>query len=341
MRLSSRSFIYSAFIAAFAASATHAAEVEGLVTFTAGTPARASEVNSNFAAVKAAVDDTHADVVSLQEAITALQNALAEQATRLSALEDENAVLADKLSTAEATIAALETQNAALASQVDDIWASNVMDLDPYLSVTEGERPNVLFKGVNVQIVNGMGSTATVNGVGNLIVGYNEERLDGDSHCSYGNFDANSCLSDGHEWQLNHKSGSHNVIVGAEHNYSKYGGIVAGRKNSSAAPYASVSGGTNNWALLDGASVSGGTSNRALSYYSSVSGGSRNTAAGTYSSVSGGEDNQTFASYASVSGGSKNTASSLRSSISGGKLLSTSQENGWIAGTGTEQAPGP
>jgi len=33
-----------------------------------------------------------------------------------------------------------------------------------------------LTTGVNVQIVNGEGSTETANGLGNLIIGYNEER---------------------------------------------------------------------------------------------------------------------------------------------------------------------
>ncbi len=37
-----------------------AGQVTGLINFTAGTPAKAAEVNSNFMAVKTAVDDNHA-----------------------------------------------------------------------------------------------------------------------------------------------------------------------------------------------------------------------------------------------------------------------------------------
>src|SRR5258705_97292 len=37
-----------------------------------------------------------------------------------------------------------------------------------------GQAKTIRFSGVNVQIVNGLGATETVNGVGNLIVGYNE-----------------------------------------------------------------------------------------------------------------------------------------------------------------------
>lgn len=46
-----------------------AGEVTGLVNFTAGTPARAAEVNGNFNAVKTAVDDNHARIGALQDAI--------------------------------------------------------------------------------------------------------------------------------------------------------------------------------------------------------------------------------------------------------------------------------
>ncbi len=33
-------------------------------------------------------------------------------------------------------------------------------------------------------------------------------------------------------WFTVHKSGSHNLVIGAKHNYSKYSGLVAGYSNS-------------------------------------------------------------------------------------------------------------
>lgn len=49
-------------------------------TFTAGTPAKAAEVNQNFTAVKAAVDSNAADITSLSSQSTSL-------ATRVTTLE--------------------------------------------------------------------------------------------------------------------------------------------------------------------------------------------------------------------------------------------------------------
>jgi hypothetical protein len=55
----------------------------------------------------------------------------------------------------------------------------------------------VVITGANLRIVNGLGSTETTNGLGNLIVGYNEERGFG----------------------LDKRTGSHNVVVGRENNF--------------------------------------------------------------------------------------------------------------------------
>ncbi len=56
----------------------------------------------------------------------------------------------------------------------------------------------------NLQLTNGAGSTAAaMNGKGNLIVGYNEDSPIPTS-----------------------RTGSHNVIVGTQHEYTSYGGLV-------------------------------------------------------------------------------------------------------------------
>ena len=99
------------------------------------------------------------------------------------------------------------------------------------------------------------------------------------------------------------RTGSHNVVVGRGHNFSRFGGIVVGSSNEISGDFASVSGGENNTASGDFASVSGGWFNTASGIHASVSGGSLNAASGI---------------HASVSGGSLNTASGFESSVSGG-----------------------
>ena len=102
-------------------------------------------------------------------------------------------------------------------------------------------RSNVYFAGFNVHVRSGAGATSgAINGLGNLIVGYDESSGDD-------------------------KTGSHNLVVGPNHAYSSYGGFVAGNANKVTGP---------------SSSVSGGIFNTASGYYSSVSGGSNREAAG-------------------------------------------------------------
>jgi hypothetical protein len=56
----------------------------------------------------------------------------------------------------------------------------------------------VVITGANLRIVNGLGATRTVNGLGNLIVGYNEERI----------------ASSFRPPPANVRTGSHNVVGG-------------------------------------------------------------------------------------------------------------------------------
>jgi len=154
---------------------------------------------------------------------------------------------------------------------------------------------DVVFKNVNIKIVNGSGKTETSNGVGNLIVGYNEPRTSGSD-----------------------KSGSHNIVVGPKHNYSSYGGLVAGYSNEISGSYACVSGGESNIAEGTYSSVSGGSLNTAENHWSSIAGGYGNTASHLWSSVSGGYGNTASGRYSIVSGGESNTASDRSASVSGG-----------------------
>jgi len=180
-------------------------------------------------------------------------------------------------------IKALDAQLAKADATIAAIQANKALLLGPYVSVTSdalnGVRgPHILFTGANVHIRSGSGATddnvpsgGALTGLGNLIIGYDEP------------------VSAGGEGPQP-RTGSHNLIVGAEHTCQSFGGFVAGWRNLILAPWASVSGGAGNDASGEYASVSGGLVNTASGKFSSVSGGVGGEAGGESSSVSGGSD---------------------------------------------------
>jgi hypothetical protein len=193
-------------------------------------------------------------------------------------LEASVADLQQRLAVAEGTIEQLE-------QELDAVQANSVLNLDGKLSL---EGTTALFSGVNVQVVNGLGQTTLANGLGNLMVGYNEE-----------------------PGSQTERTGSHNLIVGDENNYTGVGGVVFGRGNTIGSFYATVTGGEGNVADFPGGGsphVSGGLQNSATGRYASVSGGWENSANGLASSVSGGRQNSANAGGGSISGGFGNVA---------------------------------
>ena len=78
-------------------------------------------------------------------------------------------------------------------------------------------KPTIQFSGINLQVINGTGSESTINGTGNLILGYDETP--------------------------GTQTGSHNFLLGPGNSYTSYGGIVWGFSNKISGPYASILGG--------------------------------------------------------------------------------------------------
>lgn len=291
-----------------------------------------------------AADTSLADRVSQNEtAISTLENRVDTNVTTIAANAD---LITANASAIGANAALITTNQSDIATQASEITALQNLTQNMERETINGH-PALTFTGVNLHVRNGLGSThgnsgngPEVNGLGNLIVGYDEAR---------------AVESD--------KSGSHNLIVGGQHNYPSYGGFVAGHHNSINGGTSSVSGGQNNTAhggtsSVSGgfgntahggySSVSGGGSNIAVGQMSSVSGGEKNVAMGVRSSVSGGEYNYAIGNFSSVSGGSGNeaagesssisggqvnTAEGDRSSVSGGLIRRASGENNWVAGS--------
>jgi len=96
---------------------------------------------------------------------------------------------------------------------------------------------DLYFLGCNVHVENGDGQTVKSNGLGNLILGYNEVAM-----CPSGN-----CT----------RTGSHNLVVGVDNEYSASGGIVAGSQNTITGSLATVTGGYRNVASGLTSSVAG------------------------------------------------------------------------------------
>jgi hypothetical protein len=260
---------------------------------------------------------------TLQARITALEAAVSACA------------LQTDLAKAQSTITALQTDLAAANAKISDLQAAqgSLAALAPFVSVESEARnglagPHVIIHGANVHIQNGHidATTTSKNGLGNLLIGYNEGPFDGVE-----------------------RGGSHNLIVGQQHRYSSSGGLVAGHANTISHYGASVTGGYDNFARGQLSSVSGGISNHADADYSSisgggvntivigaegasVSGGQQNTASGAYASVSGGSSNTASGDGSSVSGGQQNTASGTYASVSGGVTRTASDAFDWRAG---------
>jgi hypothetical protein len=224
--------------------------------------------------------DTTTDITALQGQVDALQSALDALVTQF------NAHMADPS-----------------AHHVDE--GQLVAELDDLLMHFTRIGDDIFIDGANLHVRNGLGSTETTNAVGNIIIGYNEERDPTDPACNFVD-----CAT--------MRFGSHILAVGSRLNYTTYGGIVVGDWNTTTGAFASVSGGEFNEASGAGSSVSGGQFNEASGDRSSVSGGQFNEASGDRSWVSGGTEKEASGDFSSVSGGGQNEASGTRSSVSGG-----------------------
>ena len=206
----------------------------------------------------------------------------------------------------------------ALRAGTSDALEARVAAIEELLQHFSRSGDNVYVTGANLHIRNKMDATETGNGLGNLIVGYNELRGD----------------------ETDDRTGSHNIVVGNQHSFASYGGLVAGHRNTISGPYASVSGGYKNAASYQYSSVSGGEINWANSHASCVGGGYNNTASGKWSFVSGGRYCIASGDYSRAGGGYGNVASGNYSSVGGGYSTEASGEGSSVNGGQENEARG-
>ena len=154
-------------------------------------------------------------------------------------------------------------------------------------------RSDSFFEGGNVFINNGKDTISEIDGKGNLIVGAKST-------------------------DVGANPGSHNVIIGDNHKYSAFAGLVVGSNNEISAEFATVTGGSGNIASGPKSSVTGGLDNKASGLHSTVSGGLQNMAKAEQSSISGGQANEAIGKTTSVAAGVQNHATGDYSAIGGG-----------------------
>jgi hypothetical protein len=175
-----------------------------------------------------------------------------------------------------------------------------------FVSSGVGGKPTIQFSGVNLQILNGDGSTNSTNGAGNLVIGYDAfpEK----------------------------QTGSHNLVLGGGQEFTSYAGILGGAENSLTGPYSSILAGAENHASAFFTAVVGGEGNSATEQAATVLGGGSNLASGENATVLSGFSNTASGGDASVGSGERNTASGSGSSVSGCAHNTAEGENSSILG---------
>lgn len=278
--------------------------------------AAVAALQTQLAAAQSDITTLQTSLASAQSDIATLQTALAAAQSNITGLQSDMATAQTDITSVQAGLAGANTnivslQSGMTSAQTDigtlqtdmtTVQSNKVLELAPYVSVDTNvledlSGPHIIFTGANIHIRNGMDFTDQINGLGNLIIGYNERNQ----------------LPQGIG-----RGGSHNLAVGKNHEYTNYGGLVGGEENA-------VSGAA--------ASVIGGNQNHAAEMGSTVTGGTLNTTFGFISSIIGGNGNSTIGLASTVTGGAQNTAFGDESSVSGGWLRSTNDQYDWVGGS--------
>lgn len=273
----------------------------------------------------------------------------------------------------EACVADFEQRIAAL----EEFLAAEEIKL---ANVTVDENNDVIFNGVNVLVQSGSGFTDgvgiygeegfTVNGNGNVIVGYDEafgepadEKIG--SH--------NIILGRGHTYKGyasllggednlaegcgattlggfgNKGSDARTVTLGGEMNDSngRYSVIIGGQRNVTTPKGSIILGGRDNQAGGDvsgtqtfsgkGSAILGGAENSTERPYSAVLAGFGNLANGKRSAITGGSRNVTDTDQASVGGGVQNVSRGINAAVAGGRSCEIAIENAWGSSSSLEQ----
>lgn len=199
-----------------------------------------------------------------------------------------------------------------LQGQVEALQSAVIPGLSDHVSVEDDQ--TLLISGVNLQVVNGAGSTSAVNGLGNLIVGYNE---------------SDSLTIE--------RGGSHNLVMGRWNQYGSFSGIAHGLRNSVLDDESAVIAGSNNVVSGVRSAVFGGDQNTASGNKVVAIGGVQNEAKGSVSIAMGGESNEVDGSASIALGGRNNAALGGHDVLVGGGNNVTSGDKSVLVGGQSNQ----
>jgi hypothetical protein len=292
-----------------------------------------STLQTDDAASKSQLASLQSTNATLQNQVASLQASVGNLQSANTTLQNQVAALQSSSNTASGQISSLQSSNTAVQNQL--AAAANVLALNPFVTVDPNPEngvigPHITFHNANIHIVSGSGATddssgsgGSLTGLGNLFIGYNELPA---SNPNPG-----------------YRAGSHNLVIGPGHQFTSYGGFLAGYSNilqaasssicggsfnligpGSAAQYCSILGGDHNLTAAQNATIVGGQYNGVENDYASVMGGSSNNARAKWSTIVGGDSNATIGA-GSILGGQNNIVTALGSwaTILGGYGLST------------------
>lgn len=168
-------------------------------------------------------------------------------------------------------------------------------------------------KDANLQVVNGTGNTESANGLGNIIIGYNEV--------------INLCARDG----------SHNIVLGFDNAYQSWSGFVSGSDNLINDPFDMCLSGFSNRAFGENNILIGGRDNLTTGVNNVIVAGDLHTISGDNSVILGGREHTITPAgdYDTITGGEGHTISGSFGSISGGDShsIQPGSFHDWVAGS--------
>lgn len=244
-----------------------------------------AQVEADISDLESSISDAETDISDIESDMSGMLSDISSMSSDISSNSGNISANAADISTAETDIdgnyAMIKTNENDLGDLEGDVSAletatDGVEDLMSYVDVDTSD-DSVSFVGANLFVQSGAGTTdGTVNGLGNLVVGYDEDDSSGGAD----------------------KSGSHNIVFGVGATYRSFGGLVGGEDNAVEGEYSVVVTGADNAAQGDFGVVLGGYDNAAYyNDYSVVVGGYGNDARGKYSAVLGGSNEYLVTKY--------------------------------------------